>query len=71
MGASEAGRSVREAVGDYQFAQPRPAVPGAAPELAGPALSTAIREQWGLRIVPGKAPFRLVVLDSARLPTGN
>ncbi len=46
---------------DYQFAQP---------EFAG-ALSTAIREQWGLRIQPGQAPFRLVVIERAQLPIEN
>jgi uncharacterized protein (TIGR03435 family) len=56
---------------DHQFAQPPPVAPGTAPEFAGPALSTAIREQWGLRIVPGKAPFRLVVIESAQLPPAN
>jgi len=56
---------------DYQFAPPRPADPAGAPDFAGPALSTAIREQWGLRIQPGKAPFRLVVIESAQLPTAN
>ena len=56
---------------DYQFPPPRPANPGTTPELAGPALSTAIREQWGLRIQPGQAPFRLVVIESAQLPIEN
>ena len=56
---------------DYQFAPPRPADPAGAPDFAGPALSTAIREQWGLRIQPGKAPFRLVVIESAQMPTAN
>ena len=56
---------------DYQFPPPRLADPRATPEFAGPALSTAIREQWGLRIQPGQAPFRLVVIESAQLPTGN
>ena len=56
---------------DYQFAAPRPADPAGAPDFAGPALSTAVREQWGLRIQPGKAPFRLVVIESAQMPTAN
>ena len=38
---------------------------------AGPALSTAIREQWGLKRVPGHVPFRTTVIDSAMLPDGN
>jgi uncharacterized protein (TIGR03435 family) len=56
---------------DYEFAPPRPLGAAAAPEFAGPALSTAIREQWGLRIQPGQAPFRLVVVESAQLPPAN
>jgi len=56
---------------DYQFAPPRAADSGAVPESAGPALSTAIREQWGLRIQPGQGAFRLVVIESAQLPTAN
>jgi uncharacterized protein (TIGR03435 family) len=56
---------------EYQFAPPRAADSAAVPEFAGPALSTAIREQWGLRIQPGKAPFRLVVIESAQMPTAN
>jgi len=56
---------------DYQFPPPRPANPGTTPEFSGPALSTAIREQWGLRIQPGQAAFRLVVIESAQLPIEN
>jgi uncharacterized protein (TIGR03435 family) len=56
---------------DYQFAPPRPLDPAAPPEFAGPSLFTAVREQWGLRIVPGKGPFRLVVVESAQQPTAN
>jgi len=56
---------------DYQFPPPRPANPGTTPEFSGPALSTAIREQWGLRIQPGQAAFRLVVIESAQPPIEN
>ena len=38
---------------------------------AGPSLPTAIREQWGLKLVPGQAPFRATVIESAQLPAGN
>ena len=53
---------------DYPFSQ-RPADPTAAPDFAGPSLSTAIREQWGLRLVPGKGPFQVLVVESAQPPT--
>jgi bla regulator protein blaR1 len=33
------------------------------------SLSTAIREQWGLRFVPGRGPFQVLVVESAQLPT--
>jgi len=44
---------------DYVF----PAPPDA------PSLSTAIKEQWGLRVVPGKGTFRTIRMESAQLPT--
>jgi uncharacterized protein (TIGR03435 family) len=54
---------------DYPF----PAQGGAAAptDFGLPSLSTAVQEQWGLRIVPGKGPFRLVVVESAQLPSAN
>jgi uncharacterized protein (TIGR03435 family) len=56
---------------DYLFAPPRPADPGAPPDVAGPSLPTAIQEQWGMRLVPGNGPFRLVVVESAQPPAAN
>lgn len=56
---------------DYPFPAQRPGDPAAAPEFGLPSLSTAVQEQWGLRIVPGKGPFRLVVVESAQLPSAN
>jgi uncharacterized protein (TIGR03435 family) len=44
---------------DYVF----PAPPDA------PSLNTAIKEQWGLRVVPGKGTFRTIRVESAQLPT--
>jgi uncharacterized protein (TIGR03435 family) len=41
----------------------------APPDYAGPALSTVVREQWGLRLVPGKGTFRTIRVESAQLPT--
>ena len=58
---------------DYPFAPlapPGPA-PAAPPEFAGPSLPTAVREQWGLRLVPGKGRLKLFIVESAQLPAGN
>jgi uncharacterized protein (TIGR03435 family) len=41
------------------------------PDFAGPSLPTAIREQWGLRLVPGRARLKLLVVDRAQPPTAN
>ena len=56
---------------DYPFPAQRPGDPAAPAEFGLPSLSTAVQEQWGLRIVPGKGPFRLVVVESAQLPSPN
>ena len=48
-----------------------PAAPAAPPEFAGPSLSTAVQEQWGLRLVPSKGPLKVIVVESAQPPTGN
>jgi uncharacterized protein (TIGR03435 family) len=56
---------------DYPFALQRPGDPAAPPDFAGPSLSTAVKEQWGLRIVKGQGKFRLVVVESAQLPTAD
>jgi len=55
---------------DYAFAQPRPAADPTAPtDFSGPSLSTAIREQWGLRLEPIKGPIPVLVVESALPPT--
>jgi len=51
---------------DYLFTGAPPA-----PDFAGPSLPTAIKEQWGLRLVPGKARLKLLVIDSAQPPQAN
>jgi uncharacterized protein (TIGR03435 family) len=56
---------------DYPFALAGPGSPAAPPESAGPSLSTAVREQWGLRLVPSKGRLRVIIVESAQLPTGN
>ena len=64
-----AGRYTMEL--DYPFPPQRPADPGAPAEFGLPSLFTVVQEQWGLRVVRGKGPFRLVVVESAQLPTAN
>ena len=55
---------------DYKF--PAALAPGAPqPEFAGPSLSTAVREQWGLRLVPAKGALKVVRIESAQLPAEN
>jgi uncharacterized protein (TIGR03435 family) len=39
------------------------------PPADAPSLFTAIKEQWGLRVVPGKGPFKTIRVESAQLPT--
>jgi uncharacterized protein (TIGR03435 family) len=56
---------------DYPFPPQRPAYPGAPADFGLPSLFTAVQEQWGLRVVRGQGPFRLVVVESAQLPTAN
>lgn len=56
---------------DYPFAPVGPAASAAPPEFAGPSLPTAVREQWGLRLVPGKGRLKLFIVESAQLPATN
>lgn len=55
---------------DYFF-PPSPAAAQTQPEFAAPSLSTAVQEQWGLRLAPAKGQLRVVVVESAQLPTEN
>jgi uncharacterized protein (TIGR03435 family) len=54
---------------EYPF--PPQGAAAAASDLATPSLPTAIQEQWGLRVVPGKGSFNLVVVENAQMPTAN
>jgi len=56
---------------EYPFASSPPAAPAALPEFAGPSLSTAVREQWGLRLVSAKGRLKVIEVESAQLPTAN
>jgi len=56
---------------DYPFRPSPPAAPAALPEFAGPSLSTAVREQWGLRLVPSKGRVNVIVVESAQPPADN
>ena len=55
---------------DYRF-PPFPWAGAPQPEFAGPSLPTALREQWGLRLVPQKGLLRVVMVESAQLPAEN
>jgi uncharacterized protein (TIGR03435 family) len=41
------------------------------PPLDGPSLSTALREQLGLKLEPGKSPVDVYVIDHVEKATGN
>jgi len=41
------------------------------PEFEGPTLFQALREQMGLKLSDGKAPMRIIVIDSAHMPNSN
>jgi len=56
---------------DFPFPATGPGAAAAPPEFAGPSLSTAVREQWGLRLVPGEGTLKVVVIESAQLPAEN
>ena len=56
---------------DFLFPATGPAGAGPPPEFAGPSLSTAVREQWGLRLVPGEAPLKIFVIENAQPPAEN
>ncbi len=55
---------------DFLFTATTPSA-AAPPEFAGPSLTTAVREQWGLRLVPGEGALKVVVIESAQLPAEN
>lgn len=64
-----AGRYTMEL--DFPFPATGPGAAAAPPEFAGPSLSTAVRDQWGLRLVPGEGTLKVFVIESAQLPAEN
>lgn len=56
---------------DYPFRAQPAAGAAAQPDPGVPSLFTAVQEQWGLRLVRGKGPFKLVVVESAQMPAAN
>jgi uncharacterized protein (TIGR03435 family) len=53
---------------EYLFGASPPTAP---PEFGSPSLSTAIREQWGLRVVPSTGRLKVIVIESAQRPAAN
>jgi uncharacterized protein (TIGR03435 family) len=56
---------------DYPFSLSPSAAQTTPPEFAWPSLSTAVKDQWGLRLVPSEGRLKVFVVESAQAPTGN
>ena len=52
-------------------ANPGEGRPDSAPLDSGPSMFTAIQEQLGLKLEPGKGPVEMIVVDKADKPTEN
>ena len=57
--------------GSYGFALKYSAVGSASPDLERPELTTALREQLGIKLEATKAPVDVLVIDSVEKPTPN
>ena len=47
---------------------PAPPIPGPRLDPTGTSLETAIQEQLGLKLEPGRAPVPVLVIDNAQRP---
>jgi uncharacterized protein (TIGR03435 family) len=60
---------------DFKIVFPAQGTPGAAAPVAsdpGPDVASAVQQQLGLRLVPGRAKLDVLVIDSAsKVPTEN
>jgi len=57
--------------GQYAFTLSWTNQAAAAPENDAPSIFTALEEQLGLKLVPGKDPVEVVMIDSIERPTEN
>ncbi len=55
---------------DFAFT-PSPSAGALQPEFGSSSLSTAVREQWGLRLERAEGQLEVLRIESARLPTAN
>jgi uncharacterized protein (TIGR03435 family) len=56
---------------DVEFTWTPDEVPANAPDSVGPALFTAIQEQLGLKLVSGRGPVDVLVVDRSEKPSEN
>lgn len=56
---------------EWMSARPRQADTSLDSDAAAPALLTALRDQLGLKMVPGKAPLQVLVIDHIEPPSAN
>jgi uncharacterized protein (TIGR03435 family) len=72
---SEVGRNVVDKTGltgKYDITlEYVPVARAASDETGGPSVFTAVEEQLGLKLVPGKAPMDVLVIDSVEQPAAN
>jgi uncharacterized protein (TIGR03435 family) len=76
--SGNSGRRVLDKTGltgkyDFEltYALDQNASAGASAEPSAPSIFTAIQEQLGLKLEPGKGPVEVIVIDHAEKPSGN